>query len=74
MQVSLFTTTQTPVNQHAVLQLFDVSGRPCVNRSLSLAWGYNTFTLPASNLPAGVYIIRVLGDSINLSKTITKLL
>jgi uncharacterized repeat protein (TIGR03803 family) len=74
MQINLFTTMQTPAGQHVVLQVFDVTGRPCVNTELSLAWGYNSFTLPVSNIPAGVYIIRVSGDAIKLTKTITKLL
>lgn len=74
LQINIFATMQTPPGQHVALQVFDMTGRPIVNTGLSLAWGYNSLTLPISNAPAGVYIIRVAGDMINLSKTITKLL
>ena len=74
LQVNLFATQQTPENQRVVLKVFDLTGRPCVSAELSLAWGYNTFTFPVSGLAAGVYIIRVSGETIHLSKTITKLL
>ncbi|HEV2483563.1 MAG TPA: choice-of-anchor tandem repeat GloVer-containing protein [Puia sp.] len=74
LQVNVFTTTQTPEGQHVVLQLFDVTGRPCVNMELSLQWGLSSLSLPVPNLPAGVYIVRVAGEAIKLTKTITKLL
>jgi uncharacterized repeat protein (TIGR03803 family) len=74
LRVNVFAQTQTSEGQHVVLQVFDVTGRPCVNKELSLAWGYNTLTIPVPGLAAGVYIVRVAGDTIKLTKTITKLL
>ena len=74
LQVNVFAQTQTPAGQHVVLQVFDVTGRACVNMELSLGWGYNSLTIPVPDLAAGVYIVRVAGDTIKLTKTITKLL
>ncbi len=74
LQVAVFATQQTSPGQQVGLKVFDVTGRPCLNTQLSLTWGFNTFSIPISNMPAGVYIVQISGKGIQLSKTITKLL
>lgn len=58
--------------QNGVIQLFDVTGRPLLNNAVTLNQGFNQFTLPVTDLPAGVYIVRVVGDNMKLSTKISK--
>lgn len=68
LQVNVFTVAA----QNAVIQLFDVTGRPLLNDPVVLNQGYNPFTLPVTDLPAGIYIVRVAGDSMKLGNKISK--
>jgi uncharacterized repeat protein (TIGR03803 family) len=58
--------------QQAVIQVFDVVGHQLANVQVSLVQGFNPYTLPLQYMPMGVYIVRVTGDSLQLSRKITK--
>ena len=58
--------------QQAVIQVYDVLGHQFLNAPVTLNQGFNLNTLPIENAPAGVYIVRVTGDSLQLTEKITK--
>ena len=62
----------TPAAQNAIVQMFDMTGHPLLYQAVALNQGYNAFSFPVSDLPMGVYIVRVTGTSIKLSKKISK--
>ena len=59
-------------NQRAVVRLMDVSGRLLVSQEITLAKGQNSYTIPAANLPAGPYILKIHGATIQLDKKLLK--
>lgn len=68
LQVNVWVTA----TQQAVVQVYDVGGRRLISEGANFTQGYNTMTLPAGGLAAGVYIIRVTGTNFQFSKTIRK--
>ena len=57
----------------AVIQVFDIAGHPLLTAPVALTQGFNPYSLPLTNAPAGVYIVRVTGNSLQLTKKIAKL-
>ncbi len=65
-----FTTAQA---QDVSVTVLDVTGREVLSlyRGLVAADQEQTFSLSATSLPAGIYVVRALGSTVNLSQRVT---
>ncbi|RYY66261.1 MAG: T9SS type A sorting domain-containing protein, partial [Chitinophagaceae bacterium] len=54
----------------ADVYLFDISGRPIMRRNVFVQQGFTTAEFLVHRLPPGIYVARVIGKSVNLTKTV----
>lgn len=52
--------------------IFDMSGKPLIRRNLFMPAGFINMDIPVYHLPAGLYIVTIKGDGVDLKKTILK--
>ncbi|HEU4471700.1 MAG TPA: T9SS type A sorting domain-containing protein, partial [Flavisolibacter sp.] len=60
----------SPVPELADVLLFDMNGRQVARRNVFLAQGFMTFELPVMMRASGMYIVKVIGNSVNLKSNI----
>lgn len=52
--------------------LFDMSGKPLLRKNLFMPAGFINMDIPVFQLAAGIYIVTIKGDGVDLKKTILK--
>jgi hypothetical protein len=56
----------------AQVSIIDISGREVLAQQQILQQGENTFTLRASSLPRGMYVVKITGDQLRVSRSIIR--
>jgi hypothetical protein len=64
---------QLPKSMQAEIQLTDLSGKVIWNQSYKLESGNRTLKIPAENLPAGMYFLRLVGADGQQSRKLIKI-
>lgn len=60
-------------DEHANWELTDIAGRKVMEHGITLQKGENTITIKLGHLPAGVYYLKVYGNTVNRGIKIQKL-
>ncbi|MEP7169674.1 MAG: T9SS type A sorting domain-containing protein, partial [Bacteroidota bacterium] len=63
---SLFITS--PSNEDFVIDVFDAAGNRVLTQKNSVKEGFNNVNLKTNNLSSGIYIVKLIGNSHNLSQ------
>ncbi|NEM97295.1 T9SS type A sorting domain-containing protein [Pontibacter burrus] len=69
---NLTVTIVTQAAEPATLKLYNLQGREVYSTIIKLQAGANTYQVLPSNLPAGIYILKVRGTQNNLSTKLMK--
>jgi Bacterial Ig-like domain/Endonuclease/Exonuclease/phosphatase family/Domain of unknown function (DUF5017) len=63
----------TPETEKGTMQLMDINGRIYFERTMTFVKGKNLHSIPASSLPMGTYIVRIIhADRIETEKVVIK--
>jgi hypothetical protein len=62
----------TPINTNTNFQLYDVTGRLLLSKTLQLQPGLNTGVIPIVNLSKGLYILSLTSDGKTVTQKIIK--
>ena len=68
LQVKVYAATA----QRALLQVFDMAGRPLIDKYVDLGEGPNTFTFYLNYAPFGIYTVHLTGNRLDLNEKIFK--
>ena len=65
-------TVEMTGTQKGSVQVVDLAGRILISRDVNLKPGVVTYDIPVANLKMGSYIVRILGNNLNLSYNLLK--
>lgn len=63
----------TPLNQDAAIEIFDITGKLIFNKQYTLTSGRNEINVPVEKLASGIYVANVESGNLKLTSKIIKL-